>query len=147
MLGVSINGTAVGLFGVAGAGPQPSAVYLQVRVDGAVAWTNASGLSASSAGSSTEVMLQLDHLPDGQHTLEARAVHVSAGPDATPSKVTWVIRSQPPTVQIVRGPASSSDTPSSSATFLVQTPASAAAGRTSGTTTLLYLLFRTVGFA
>jgi hypothetical protein len=57
LLGVYVNGTAVGLFGVAGAGTQPSAVYLQVRVDGAVAWTNASGLSASSAVSSTERQL------------------------------------------------------------------------------------------
>ena len=30
-------------------------------------------------------LLQLAHLPDGHHTLEARAVHVSAGPDASPS--------------------------------------------------------------
>ena len=83
-----------------------------------------------------QTVLQLDHLPDGQHTLEARAVHVSAGPDASPSTVTWVLRSPPPTVQFVRGPALSTDAPFSSATFLVQT-LSAAAGRT---TTLLYRL-------
>jgi hypothetical protein len=81
--------------------PGSPLVWTQVRVDGAAAWSNVTQLPGFDAQSR---QLHLTNLAESAHRVEARAVHATAGADATPTEALWVVAPTPPVARVLRGP-------------------------------------------
>ncbi len=119
---VRVNGTVTPL----SASPNASLV-LQVRVDGAVGWTDVRAAAGAGVDFAPAAgLLRLASLAPGPHSVEVRAVGVGPdvwGEDATPWLLTWTVARQAPEVTFLRTPPAHDPVPRAAAVVVVTVPA------------------------